>query len=355
MPTTSRLARSASPPTRWPMPTRRPPSRRSPPTTSQSGGAAPPGAAPPSLYHPRFGSEESSWPLHFPLDCRGCCALRWPRRRGAGRCFRCSRAASSRRSRAGKHRPPAIRLSSRCGGLAAPYNIGIDCGPARLLVVDLDGPRASPHPSGQNEHGRDVFARLAQAADGTVPPATYTVLTPTGEHRYYRVVPPHLGGTTAGRLGPHIDTRGPGGYVVAAGSVRSVDGRRRYYRTTSPGDVQPAPAPDWLLAALAPATGTGASPLGSRAPQADRGKPEGSVKRVVDRQTRRVEGARPGTRNTVLFTAAVRLGRLVAAGLLDERHATDVLRAASRRHVGVEGFTAAEAERAIANGFRYNR
>jgi hypothetical protein len=53
----------------------------------------------------------------------------------------------------------------------APYNVGIACGPARLFVVDLDGP-----------HGRARFAELAATAEA-VP--TFTVATPSGgEHRY---------------------------------------------------------------------------------------------------------------------------------------------------------------------------
>lgn len=63
--------------------------------------------------------------------------------------------------------------------------------------------------------------------------------------------------------------------------------------------------------------------------------------------------AMPGTRNTSLFNAALRLGRLVAAGLLDEVGVIAHLRAAGYSHVGTAGFTAAEADRAIANGMRY--
>jgi hypothetical protein len=56
-----------------------------------------------------------------------------------------------------------------------------------------------------------------------------------------------------------------------------------------------------------------------------------------------------------VFTAAVHLGQLAAAGLLDEWHVAEVLRDAARGHVGVDGFTAGEVDRAIANGLRYGR
>jgi hypothetical protein len=74
---------------------------------------------------------------------------------------------------------------------------------------------------------------------------------------------------------------------------------------------------------------------------------------AVAGEAARVRDARPGTRNHDLFIAAVHLGELAAAGLLDEPTVTTELLTASRRHVGVDGFTAAEAARTIANGLRY--
>ncbi|NUT45758.1 MAG: bifunctional DNA primase/polymerase, partial [Saccharothrix sp.] len=95
-----------------------------------------------------------------------------------------------------------------------PYNVGIPCGPAGLLVVDLDVP-----------HGREAFARRAWQHGDEDPRDTYTVATPSGgEHRYFQAPDVPLG-NTAGRIAPHVDTRGVGGYVVAAGSLV---GRGRY-------------------------------------------------------------------------------------------------------------------------------
>jgi hypothetical protein len=79
------------------------------------------------------------------------------------------------------------------------------------------------------------------------------------------------------------------------------------------------------------------------------------VRAVLDGEATRVRTARPGARNVALFTAALHLGQLVAAGLLDERQATSHLHAASTSHVGIEGFSAAEALRAITNGLRYGQ
>ena len=85
-----------------------------------------------------------------------------------------------------------------------------------------------------------MFARLAAEAGEPIP-TTYTVATPSGSglHLYFRQ--PAQGPllrNTQGRLGWCIDTRGEGGFVVAAGSRRS-DGRR--YRVVTEAPVAPLP------------------------------------------------------------------------------------------------------------------
>ena len=175
-----------------------------------------------------------------------------------------------------------------------PFNVGIACGPAGLLVVDLD-PGAA--------------LRL---------PATFTVSTPRGQHFYFAVpvVPVDVangsgeeyrrrvrrsGRTTAGTLGRRVDTRAAGGYVVAAGSVRLVAGRRVAYRVTSPPEVFPAPTPEWLLLALVPPR-----PQRAGEPMA---RPGAYARAAVAREVTGVRDAEPGTRNSRLFGAAVRLGQ----------------------------------------------
>ena len=238
----------------------------------------------------------------------------------------------------------------------APYNVAIACGPAGLLVVDLDRRRAvggrSPQERASTGDGRDVFAKLT-ARSGADPVDTYTVATPCGEHRYYSVPVTaagerpdvaRAGRNTVGVLGLLVDTRAAGGYVLAAGSVRRLDGRRVHYRQTSLGPP-PAPAPGWLLDALTPPTPAVGWATVSRAAPYARAAVAGEVAAV------RVASA--GTRNSRLFTAAFRLGQLAAAGLLDPAEVAVVLEAAAAVHLGVDGFTAAEAARAVDNGLRY--
>jgi hypothetical protein len=233
---------------------------------------------------------------------------------------------------------------------AAPYNIAIPCGPAGLLVVDLDGPGGTP-PAWALEgvhDGRGVLAVLAGRAGADDPADTHTVATPAGEHRYFTVDPAQPGRCTVGALGWHVDTRGRGGFVVAAGSTRTVAGRRRYYRTVNP--ATPAPAPAWLLDKLAFPCPGGTMAQAGPAPAVRR---TGAYSRAaLLAEAAAVHDARLGTRNATLFRAAAHLGELVAAGLVDEHLVVHALRAAAHSHAGLDGFTSQEADRAIANGIR---
>jgi hypothetical protein len=205
-----------------------------------------------------------------------------------------------------------------------PYNVGVACGPSGLLVVDIDDPAAE--------------------LDGL--PSTYTVSTPRGEHRYYSTGLGRPGLSSAGVLGSQVDTRGAGGYVVAAGSILCGAGGPRFYRVCLPAAV--APAPSWLLEALESSrreAGPGSSLAAGRR----------SAPALLADEAGRVSVAAPGSRNITLFTAALRLGRLVAAGALDESTVGAALVDACAVHVGRDGFTTAEAARAIRNGLQYAR
>lgn len=101
-------------------------------------------------------------------------------------------------------------------------NYGIACGPSGLFVVDAD----------VKDNGLDTLTDLE--LEGLLPP-TYEVVTPSGgRHLYYSA---RSGGTTARRLGPGVDTRGQGGYVVGAGS--SIEGVR-YTVDEGCGEIQSA-------------------------------------------------------------------------------------------------------------------
>jgi hypothetical protein len=176
------------------------------------------------------------------------------------------------------------------------HNIGIACGPSRLVVVDLDTHGEVPEEwrrLGGIRDGWDVLAQLCEWA-GQPWPCTYSVTTPSGgAHLYFRA--PEGSGirNSAGMLGPLVDVRAQGGYVVGAGSV--VDGKRYEVMDAS----EPAPLPGWLHRMLT-------KPADSPRPSG------GSVPARIAALARTVETAPEGRRNDVLFWAS---NRVIEAGL----------------------------------------
>jgi bifunctional DNA primase/polymerase-like protein len=232
---------------------------------------------------------------------------------------------------------------------ATPFNIGIACGPSRLVVVDLDTPKPGDTPPPQWKmlgvrDGADVLAMLCERAGELYPTGTWTVRTPSGGTHLYFAAPlgvPDLRNTqgAAGGLGWLVDTRAGGGYVVGAGSV--VDGRP--YTVTC--DTPPAPLPGWLAERLRPAPLPPQQPVDVHLPS---GRTGGYLRAAVDSELARVLGSPPRGRNTALYRAAVALGQLVAGGALDERDVTAGLTAAA----GQVGQRPGEATRTIASGLK---
>ncbi|MEU4371830.1 bifunctional DNA primase/polymerase, partial [Micromonospora chersina] len=159
---------------------------------------------------------------------------------------------------------------------ARPYGIGLACGPSGLVVVDLDTRKDGT----AGPTGLDTLTDLAAQHGAGIDP-TYTVTTGRGgTHLYYRH--PDDGPAlrnTAGTLGPMVDTRAHGGYVVAAGST--VAGRP--YAVDL--DTDPAPLSAWLAGLLAPA------PLPPQRPvvvDLGTGRASGYVRAAVAREVDRV-------------------------------------------------------------------
>ena len=239
----------------------------------------------------------------------------------------------------------------------APYNIGIACGPSGLVVVDLDMPASGPYgPSGPADgedgddradgalfplSGADILSRLAQQHGARYPAGTYVVDTPSGGCHLYFSAPQERVRNSAGVLGPHVDIRADGGYVVGAGS--RIGGRTYAARG---GGHAPAPLPSWL-ARLAqespePAPAAPARPF----PEAGRAPGRAYALAALRAETERVAAARPGTRNDTLNRAAFSLGQLVAAGLLPTIPAVTGLISAARH----AGLSHAEAVRTVRSG-----
>ncbi|NIL59166.1 bifunctional DNA primase/polymerase [Salinispora arenicola] len=222
---------------------------------------------------------------------------------------------------------------------ARPYGIGLACGPSHLVVVDLDTPKdGSAGPT-----GLDTLTGLARQ-HGTGINATYTVTTGRGgTHLYYRHPDdgPALRNTAGERgngLGPMVDTRAHGGYVVAAGST--VAGRPY----TVDLDTDPAPLPNWLAGLLTPAPLPPQRPVVVALPG---GRERAFVRSAVERECARVTTA-PDHHNDTLYVASVALGQLVAGGSLSADEAFTAL-----EHAGISAGLRHRAVLAtIASGFR---
>ncbi len=241
---------------------------------------------------------------------------------------------------------------TRCWSRGA-YGIGIACGPSGLLVVDLDPPKPGfVLPDAWADTGVvtgvDVFGVLLARHDSPWAD-TRTVATPRGGLHLYFTHPagPRLG-NTAGSLAPLIDTRGWGGYVAAPPTV-TTDPDGTYTAQVDTG--QAAPVPSWLAGLLRPARVPDRAPARPVRPcQGPRVSRYGAA--ALARETDRVRGASPGSRNVALFTAAVALGQLVGAGALAGDEVTVALMQASADHVHAGAFTPSEAAGTIASGLR---
>lgn len=176
-----------------------------------------------------------------------------------------------------------------------------------LVVVDVDP-----------DHGGDAsLERLVGEHDCL--PASRVVRTGSGgRHLYFR----HPGGVVrndAGRrLGPGLDIRGDGGYVIAPPS-RHVSGGR--YAVAGHGGTLPE-LPDWLQRLLRPPEPRRRAPAMEWRPGKDTSKwADAALQGELDRLLQ----AQPGMRNHTLNKVAYRLGQIIAGGGLDEGEVEGVL------------------------------
>ncbi|MEU1458994.1 bifunctional DNA primase/polymerase [Streptomyces avermitilis] len=182
-----------------------------------------------------------------------------------------------------------------------PFNVGIATGPSGLLVVDLD--TLKPEDPKGTPDGATSFQALCERAGQAVPETFRVRSARGGEHLYFTQPPGVRLDSTAGRLAKKIDTRGWGGYVVAAGSATPAG---TYEALSGP---HAACLPSWLQSILQPV------PKRSQAPSMS---VAGQSRRYADvalaAEVQNVAGAQVGEREAILFRAARALGRFVAWG-----------------------------------------
>lgn len=192
----------------------------------------------------------------------------------------CTSPGKHPRTRRGLHDATTSHDQLRRWFAAVPTaNLGIRTGAdSGLVVVDID-PRHG---------GVDTWQRLT-ARHGTLD--TYTVATGGGGVHHYLHHPGRPIRNSAGMLGPGVDIRGDGGYVIAPPSSHATGAR---YELVD--DRALAPAPRWLLHALQPV----ARPVPNRDWISDR-SPDRVVERWISELRRAPEGARNDTLNRVAF------------------------------------------------------
>jgi hypothetical protein len=196
-------------------------------------------------------------------------------------------------------------------------NVGLGTGLV-FDVVDLDS--------------EDAVDALEEARGGSEPLRGPLVATGKGFHYYVQLAGI---GNRAGIL-PGVDYRGRGGYVVGPPSEHP-DGHR--YRWANPLRDELARVPQWLIQLLVP----------ERGPERPRAVPEGSRAYglgALGRELQRLSQTREGSRNHQLNVASFNMGRLVAAGDIDETEAASALIEQGQRI----GLGATEYERTVASG-----
>jgi hypothetical protein len=167
-----------------------------------------------------------------------------------------------------------------------------------LVVLDID-----PQHGGE-ETRRSLLGQHPELG------AVRTIRTGSGgRHLYFA----HPGGTVhndAGkRLGPGLDVRGDGGYVIAPPS-RHAHGA--LYRVEANGGAIPE-LPDWLVDLMAPP-----EPPRPVFPAPSIGNKTAWAHAALGGELEKLHAAHEGARNDTLNRVAYRLGRLVASGVLAE-------------------------------------
>ncbi|GAA2116457.1 hypothetical protein GCM10009759_62080 [Kitasatospora saccharophila] len=222
------------------------------------------------------------------------------------------------------------------------FGVGVACGPAGLVVIDIDAhPGAVPARdrilpgTGIGEavdltglangfHSLAVLAALSGRPTPVDDASTLRVRTPSGGmHVWYLAGGGRWScssGNGGGRgLAWQVDVRAEGGYIVAPGTVTAAG---RYHPL--PGATEPAVLPDWLARQL---RRTGHQPPSGAAPVGPRPVPPRARQAVLA-----AGGAAPGTARLVA-AAVERVAEAVRPG--QERRAEQIIRsglAAGERH-----------------------
>ncbi len=176
-------------------------------------------------------------------------------------------------------------------------SIGIACGPSGLVVIDIDAKYG----------GLEGWKKLKEAHG--IDDATWTSITGGGgQHLVYRAPAGFRGRNSAGKLGPGLDVRADGGYIIAPPSWHPSGSIYRW----EPEHLtrEPLMLPDSLRALLERL----APKARASAPPAPDLRGPGWAAAALRSELSAVSRAAVGARNDTLNHAAYSLGQIVAGG-----------------------------------------
>ncbi|MCG5239544.1 bifunctional DNA primase/polymerase [Azospirillum doebereinerae] len=217
-------------------------------------------------------------------------------------------------------------------------NVGLAAGESSGFWV-LDADIKAPTDDKPGENGFETL-RILEELFGEPLPETLGQDTPSGgRHWLFRWPGRAVKNSARSRLGPGLDTRSSGGYIVAAPSIHPNGGR--YAWIGSPETTPVAPAPEWVVRLLMgepddlewlrlrldgrelPAFL--AKRIGQPVPAASRALNSTKTERIsayaraaLDDEVKKVRQTGPGNQNNALNEAAFALGGLVETGALPE-------------------------------------
>lgn len=185
-------------------------------------------------------------------------------------------------------------------------NIGISCGPSKLIVIDLD-----------RKNGVDGWKALDRclAELGELPGPVPIASTPTGgAHLYFAAPDGPSVKNSAGKLGEGIDVRGLGGFVVAPPS--EVNGRRYCFDVAG----EPCPLPNPWAEAMRdrPSEAPMTIPFQTSGPAVDSERLRVYCVSALEDSSKDLAATPLGQRNEALLKFACSMGSLVPSGGITE-------------------------------------
>jgi hypothetical protein len=201
--------------------------------------------------------------------------------------------------------------------------IGVPTG-EKLVVVDVD----LQHVEAQHWYHEHCYIPELNG-EYRLPLTRQHVTRSGGRHLLFQ--PHDLIKCSTGKLHPHVDTRGHGGYIIWWPAC----GLEVLHANVL------APVPEWILRALEP-------PVESVAVQRQFTQHEFQTARSADHQLNGLLEAPQGQRNSITFWGGCRLAEMTAAGLIGRAYAMALgVEAATRT-----GLSRIEAQRTLQSAFR---